>query len=152
MSSRTIVPRETPTTSDLLNRLLVLHERSLPVYLSYAQPEGLLASPKVLAVISQMVEDQKRTVDRIGTLILENGGLVDRGKFPMDFTGYNDLSVSFLLKKCIERQERTIGAIERIADLLTTAPYAQAAAREALGEAKGHLENLQEVAADAAPR
>lgn len=147
MSSRTIVPHEVPTTSDLLNRLLVLHERSLPMYLSYAQPEGLLANSKAWAVVTQMVEDQKRTVDRIATLILDGGGLVDRGKFPMDFTGYNDLSVEFLVKKCIERQERTIGAIERIAELLARAPYAQAAAREALGEAKGHLENLHEVAA-----
>lgn len=146
MSSRTIVPHEVPTTSDLLNRLLVLHERSLPMYLSYAQPEGLLANSKAWAVVTQMVEDQKRTVDRIATLILDGGGLVDRGKFPMDFTGYNDLSVEFLVKKCIERQERTVGAIERIAELLATAPYAQAAAREALGEARGHLENLHEVA------
>jgi hypothetical protein len=28
------------------------------------------------------------------------------------------------------------------------APYAQAAAREAVGEAKGHLENLQELQAE----
>ena len=37
-----------------------------------------------------------------------------------------------------------------IVDLLATAPYAQAAVREALGEAKGHLENLQELAAEPA--
>lgn len=146
MSSRTIVPMQAPTTDDLLNRLLVLHERSLPMYLSYAGADRLESSPKAAAVMRQMVEDQKRTVDRIATLILDNGGQVDRGKFPMDFTGYNDLSVEYLLSKCTERQERTIGAIERIVELLATAPYAQAAAREALGEAKGHLENLQEVA------
>jgi hypothetical protein len=138
------------STNDLLNRLLVLHERSLPLYLSYAGADRLEASPKIAAVIRQMVEDQKRTVDRIATLILDNGGLVDRGEFPMNFTGYNDLSVKFLLHKIIERQEKTIAMIEKIADLLATAPYAQAAAREALGEAKGHLENLQEVAGEPA--
>jgi hypothetical protein len=68
----------------------------------------------------------------------------------MNFTGYNDLSVKFLLEKIIERQEKSIAMIEKIADLLATAPYAQAAAREALGEAKGHLENLQEAAAEPA--
>jgi hypothetical protein len=30
------------------------------------------------------------------------------------------------------------------------APYAQAAAREAVGEAKGHLDNLQELAGEPA--
>ena len=37
-------------------------------------------------------------------------------------------------------------ATEKLADMLSHAPYAQAAAREALGEAKGHLENLEEAA------
>jgi hypothetical protein len=138
------------STNDLLNRLLVLHERSLPMYLSYAGADRLEASPKVAAVIRQMVEDQKGAVDRIATLILDNGGLVDHGEFPMNFTGYNDLSVKFLLHKVIERQQQTIAMIEKIAGLLATAPYAQAVARETLGEAKGHLENLQEVAAEPA--
>ncbi|HZL87048.1 MAG TPA: hypothetical protein VFB96_01620 [Pirellulaceae bacterium] len=138
------------STNDLLNRLLVLHERSLPMYLSYAGADRLELSPKVAAAIGQMVEDQKRTVDRVATLILENNGEVDRGEFPMNFTGYNDLSVKFLLQKIIERQEKTVSAIEKIAQQLATAPYAQAAVREALGEAKGHLENLQEASAEPA--
>jgi hypothetical protein len=139
-----------PTTNDLLNRLLILHERSLPVYVSYALADQLDATPKFARVVRQMVEDQRRTVDRIATLILDNSGIVDRGEFPMNFTAYNDVSPKFLLKKIIERQEKTIAAIEKIADAMTTAPYAQAAAREALGEAKGHLENLQELAAEPA--
>jgi rubrerythrin len=132
------------STNDLLNRLLILHERSLPMYLSYSGAEELDKHPKIAAVFQQIVEDHKRTADKLATLILENGGEVDRGKFPMDFTGYNDLSATFLLKKTIERQEKMIAMIEKIADLLSHAPYAQAAAKEALGEAKGHLENLQE--------
>jgi hypothetical protein len=139
-----------PTTNDLLNRLLILHERSLPVYVSYALADQLDATPKFAAVIRQMVEDQRRTVDRIATLILDNIGIVDRGEFPMNFTAYNDVSPKFLLNKIIERQEKTIAAIEKIAEAMATAPYAQAAAREALGEAKGHLENLQELAAEPA--
>lgn len=139
-----------PTTNDLLNRVLVLHERSLPVYVSYALADHIDATPKFAAVIRQMVDDQKRAVDRIATLILDNGGLVDRGEFPMNFTGYNDLSTKFLLHKIIERQEKTIAMIEKIDRELATAPYAQAAVRETLGEAKGHLENLQELAAEPA--
>jgi hypothetical protein len=62
-----------PSTTDVLNRLLVLHERSLPVYLSYAPPDRLASHPKAKAVLDQIVEDQKRTIDRLATLVLDGG-------------------------------------------------------------------------------
>ena len=136
-----------PSTNEILNRLLILHERSLAVYLHYAAPEHVEKSPRIAQVLHQTAEDHLRTVDRLGTLILENHGTVDHGKFPMSFTSLHDLSADYLLKVMIERQEKVISAIEKLADMLATSPYAQAAAREALGEAKGHLENLQEAAA-----
>ena len=137
-----------PSTTDILNRLLVLHERSLPMYLSYAPPGDLAANPHAQAVLGQIVTDQKRTIDRLATIVLDNNGIVDYGEFPMSFTSLHDLSLTYLLKQLIERQERFITACERLADMLTLAPYAQAAAREAVGEAKGHLENLRELQAE----
>jgi hypothetical protein len=136
-----------PSTTEILNRLLVLHERSLPMYLSYAPPAGLMRLPKAKAVLDQIVADQMRTTDRLATIILESNGVVEHGEFPMSFTSLHDLSLPYLLKLLIERQEKTIAACERLADALNMAPYAQAAAREAVGEAKGHLENLQELQA-----
>lgn len=138
-----------PSTTDILNRLLVLHERSLPMYLSYAPPDRLAAIPKAKAVLDQIVEDQKRTIDRLATLVLD-GGTVDYGEFPMAFTALHDLSLEYLLKLLIDRQTKLIAACENLANLLAAAPYAQAAAREALGEAKGHLENLKELQAEIA--
>ena len=135
-----------PSTTELLNRLLALHERSLPMYLSYAPPHQLDRHERAKAVLDQIVEDQKRTIDRLGTLILDSGGAVDHGEFPMSFTSLHDLSLSYLLKLLIERQEKTIAACQRLADALSLAPYAQATAREIVGEAKGHLENLQDLA------
>ena len=136
-----------PSTVEVLNRLLVLHERSLPVYLSYAPPADLAKNAKARAVLDQIVADQKRTLDRLATLILDHGGTVDHGEFPMSFTSLHDLSLSYLLKLIIERQEKLITACQRLADMLSAAPYAQAAAREAVGEAKGHLDNLRELEA-----
>jgi hypothetical protein len=135
-----------PSTNEILNRLLVLHERSLPMYLSYAPPHQLGRNPHAKAVLDQIVADQKRTIDRLATIILESG-TVEHGEFPMSFTSLHDLSLPYLLKLLIERQEKTIVACERLADALNMAPYAQATAREAVGEAKGHLENLQELQA-----
>jgi hypothetical protein len=134
-----------PSTTEILNRILVLHARSLAMYLGYAPPAGIARLPEAKAVLDQMVADQKRTVDRLATLILESGGTIDQGEFPMSFTSLHDLSLDYLLKLLIERQERTIAACQRLADQLGMAPYAQAAAREIIGEAKGHLENLQEL-------
>ncbi len=129
-----------PSTTEILNRLLVLHMRSLPMYLSYAPPYEF-------ARLDQIVEDHKRTVDRLGTLILDSGGTIDYGEFPMSFTSLHDLSLSYLIKLLIERQQKQIVVCEKLADQLGMAPYAQAAAREVVGEAKGHLENLQELQA-----
>jgi hypothetical protein len=139
-----------PSTTEILNRLLVLHERSLPMYLSYAPPAGLARNAKAKAVLDQIVADQKRTVDRLATIILENSGVIEHGEFPMSFTSLHDLSLDYLLKLLIERQVKTVAACERLADDLNLAPYAQAAAREAVGEARGHLENLQELQASQA--
>ncbi len=136
-----------PSTTEILNRLLVLHMRSLPMYLSYAPPYEFARHEKAKAILDQIVEDHKRTVDRLGTLILDSGGTIDYGEFPMSFTSLHDLSLSYLIKLLIERQQKQIVVCEKLADQLGMAPYAQAAAREVVGEAKGHLENLQELQA-----
>jgi hypothetical protein len=136
-----------PSTTEILNRLLVLHMRSLAMYLSYAPPYELARHAQAKAVLDQIVEDHKRTVDRLGTLILDSGGTIDYGEFPMSFTSLHDLSLSYLIKQLIERQQKHIVVCERLADQLGMAPYAQAAAREVVGEAKGHQENLQELQA-----
>ena len=132
-------------TCDVLNRLLILHSRSLPMYLSYAAPWQLKADARAAAVLDQVVADQKRTVDRLANLMLESNCTLDQGEFPMSFTGLHDLSMDYLVSLCIDRQKKLIRVIERLADSLSLAPFAQAAAREALGEAKGHLENLEEL-------
>jgi hypothetical protein len=139
-----------PSTTDILNRLLVLHVRSLPMYLHFAPPDKIARKPQAKAILDQIVEDQLRTIDRLGTLILDHGGTVDNGEFPMSFTSLHDLSLKYLLKLVIERQEKTIAACENLAENLATAPYAQAAAREAIGQAKGHIENLRELQASVA--
>jgi len=134
-----------PSTTEILNRLLVLHMRSLPMYLGYAPPYELAAHANAKTVLDQIVEDQKRSVDRLGTLILDSGGTIDYGEFPMAFTALHDLSLDYLLNLLIERQQKFVTVCEKLADALGMAPYAQAAAREAVGEAKGHLENLQDL-------
>lgn len=134
------------STAQILNRILVLHHRSLPTYLHFAPPWRLSMQPQVQEVLKHIAADHERTVDRLGPMILESGSAVDYGCFPMTFTGMHDLSVEYVVKTLIDRQKRLISALEKIADELALAPFAQAVAKEIVGEAKGHLDNLLEAA------
>ena len=136
------------STNDILNRLLIIHARSLPMYLSYAAPWQVRRHPRFMETLENVVFLQKQMVDRLATLVLENGGLVENGEFPMWFTGLHDLSVEYLLSQVILRQKKEIAYIEKCVQLLNRAPYAQAIAQEALGEAKGNLQALEEVVSE----
>jgi hypothetical protein len=120
------------------------------MYLSYAPPSDMAANEPAKAALAQIVEDQRRTIDRLATIVLDSNGIVDYGEFPMSFTSLHDLSLKYLLKQLIERQQKMVAVSEKLADQLNLAPFAQAAVREAVGEAKGHLENLQELQAQLA--
>jgi hypothetical protein len=136
----------TLSTNDVLNKLLVLHTRSLPMYLGYAQPWQVRNHPRFQEALENIIHLQQDMADRLATLVMENGTQLDFGEFPMHFTGLHDLSVEYVLGQCIERQKKEIAIIEKCVSLLAMAPYAQAVAQEALGEAKGHLESLEAAA------
>jgi len=132
-------------TIDALNRLYVILFRSLPMYLHYAPPWTHRGDERAMEVLQQLAADQQRTVDRLAELILELKGDVDSGEFPMSFTGLHDLSVEYIVGLAIEYQRRDIASIEACVDQLRTFPFAKALAEEALGEAKGHLDSLEEL-------
>lgn len=133
------------STFSVLNRLLALHYRSLARYLSYASPTWHRGEERSRAALRAIAEDQMAIVDRLGKLIIDSGGTVEYGHFPIAFTGYHDLGFDFLLKKLIEGQRREIGIIEQCVTRLSLNPIAKALAEESLGAAKGHLETLLEL-------
>lgn len=135
-----------PNTIDVLNRLLVIHHRSLPMYLGYAMPYPLRGDERARGVLNEIVESQKEMVERIGRLIVERGGNVEHGEFPMYFTGLHDLSLEYLVKRMIADQRRDIASIEQCVVQLHSDPLGKALAEEALGAAKAHLDALEELA------
>lgn len=133
------------TTNRLLNHLVAIHNRSLPVYLTYAAPawhDGEEAAKETMRLIAA---DQRETAERLAAMIIENGATVNNGEFPIYYTGYHDLSFDFLLKEIIKEQKEDIVTIERIVSKLSLVPLAKALAQETLGAAKGHLESLIEL-------
>ena len=135
-----------PTTNEILNRLLVIHNRSLPMYLNSATPWWGERDARARDVLAQIVADQQHMVDRIGALILEHGGSIEYGEFPIRFTAYHDIAGDYLLAKMIDYQQRTIAAIEKCAAQLADEPRAHALAQQALGMARAHLDMLKELA------
>ena len=137
-------------TNAVLNRLLVLHNRSLAMYLSDAMPWSVPEDESARAVLRQIADDHRAMVDRLGEMILEGDGTVAFGEYPLRFTAYHDLSFDFLLEKLIEDQKQLVDQIAQCVDQLRLTPPAQSIAQEALGEAKGHLESLEELRAQRA--
>ena len=129
-------------TNEILTRLMAIHHRSLPMYLSFAPPWRAYGQEEAERVMQRIVSNQKRMVDRLGEMILDNGGTVSYGEFPMRFTAYHDVSFDHLLKILLERQQKEVSVIERYADMLAGSPMAHALAQEALGESKAHLDML----------
>jgi hypothetical protein len=134
-----------PDPIDVLSRLFQILNRSLPVYLSGAEPWTHPGDESAAKALADIVADQKLYSGRLAEAILRERGRVDGGDFPMEFTELNMLSLDYLLGEMIRRQKLDITAIERcVADLAGNLPY-QVIAEEVLGNARGHLETLEEL-------
>ncbi|QDU95403.1 hypothetical protein [Lignipirellula cremea] len=133
-------------TASVLNRLAVILGRSLPMYLNYARPYALFGDDEAGDTLTQIAIDQRQMVDRIGEMIVEADAPIVHGEFPMVFTGFHDLSYSYLIDQMLLYQKRDIAAIVDCVDQLRMAPMAKALAEEALGMSKGHLDTLQDLA------
>ena len=132
-------------TINVLNHLLAIHNRSLPVYMASAQPWLGRNGTHALAVLEDIANAHLAMVDRVGELIIELEGVVRQGEFPMKFSGWHDLAVEFMIDRCIECQKLDIERIEKCVGWLGDSPRARVLAEEALGEAKAHLEALEEL-------
>lgn len=132
-------------TNDILNRVLIVHNRSLPMYLHDALPWMRHGEHGALETLRQIVRDQKQVVERIGSMILDNNGVFEQGEYPLPFTGYHDVAFDWVLNLMIERQQKTITYLQQCADQLSLAPMSKAVVEETVGMAKGHLEMLQEL-------
>lgn len=129
---------------DVLNQLLVLHSRSLAVYLRDASPWVSPADAAATEALDALIDNNIDFADRFGELIMAEGGNPANGEFPMEYTGYNDCALSFLLPKVKAEQENTVRWIEQFVASLDDDPMAKAFAQEALGAAKAHRDALNE--------
>ncbi len=131
-----------PNTIELLNRLLAIEYRSLPMYLTDATPWTHPGDEKATETLKHVVADQQDMARRVAALIIERGGQILSSAFPTDFTDMNLLSLDFLISEIIRYQRRSITAIERIVAALAHDREARELAEEVLGSERAHLEAL----------
>lgn len=132
------------STHRALNQLLTVVERSLPMYLSYARPYTPSPTDPALEALDRIVTQQKELAERIGQAVLDLGP-IELGDYPIEFYDLHDLSIDFLLGKLVQYQQQAIEKIERIVSQLHHDRASAALAEEALGQARGHLEILEEL-------
>ena len=96
----------------ILNRLLAIVYRSLPMYLAEAGPWTHAGDEQAVRVLRAILTDARHYSQRIAEVILAHRGALDLGEFPMEFTDLNLLSLDFLLTELVRCQRRDIAAIE----------------------------------------
>jgi nitrogenase subunit NifH len=130
---------------DVLNRLLAILQRSLPEYLQGSRYWTHRGDERAEAIVRQLVEDQRAYMARLADLILNRHGQIAPSSFPMEFTDLNLLSLDYLLQELIQHQRANIATIEECIDDVGSDRPARELAEEILGNARGHLENLESV-------
>src|ERR1051325_8406948 len=96
-------------TLSVMNRLLAILYRSLPLYLHDAQPwrgksQRDDRAAKVLALI---VEEQQNLSSQVAEFILDHGGEPNPGAYPLEFSDANwhFVGLEYLLYPLIEHQQ-----------------------------------------------
>jgi hypothetical protein len=128
---------------DVLNQLLRLLFRSLPVYLRETQFWARGGDAPALAALHTIAADRKRFAERLAEAIDKRGGVADAGRFPVAFTGLNDVSLEYLLECVGREQQEEIPALQRHLMELEGDPEAHALAAEVLANACKHREMIE---------
>ncbi|NLY01608.1 MAG: hypothetical protein GXY83_36440 [Rhodopirellula sp.] len=131
-----------------LNGLLQILYRSLPLYLDGKRHWAPRGREEIAGAVAEIARDYQAYIQRVADRIYRWDGCIEPGQFPLEFTAMHDLGLDYLLKELVERQRRDVVAIGRCAEAVSDCPEARALAEEILGNARGHLDNLEELAAN----
>ncbi len=133
-----------------LNRLLEIEYRSFPMYLGDASPWTTQQDESAADALKNIMADQQAMSQRIGELILQLGGRIDPGEYPMQFTDTHFLSLEYLLKELLCYQRQDVADVEQIVARLAGQREARELAEEVLGSERAHLEAIEALQAQPA--
>jgi hypothetical protein len=142
-------PSQNPS-NQALNEVLVILSRSLPMYLSDAAPWAAFGEEHSQQVLAQIVADKTEAVRRLTSLLDDRRQTVDRGEFPMDYTGLHDVSLDYLMDQLVGDQRREVEAIESRLGRLSNDPLGRALVNDIAAAARRHLKSLESLAQEPA--
>lgn len=128
----------------VLNCLLTTLYRALPVYVQGAHPWVPPERRQALDLLHRIAGDQQMYAQRVAETILHEGGRMQIGQFPLEYAALHDLGIDYLLKKAAESQRRQVEVVAECASALNGVPRLHSLVEEILGNARGHLESLEE--------
>jgi hypothetical protein len=134
-----------PNTIYVLNQLLAVEYRSLPMYLTNFQAWTHAGDERAAATLKHIIIDQTTLSKRIADMIYDRRGTVEFGDFPMEFTDTHDLSLDYLIREILRNQMQMIVRIESLIARLADDREARELAQETLGSERAHLEALREL-------
>ncbi len=132
-----------PDSNQVLNTVLITLHRSLPAYLSFADPWVAYGNEEPRRVLTRMIADKQQFVARLTALLEERRHTIDVGEFPMEFTSLHDVSLEYMLGQLIEHQRRDVQTIEAGLGRLAGDAEARALVEEILASSRRHLHSLE---------
>jgi hypothetical protein len=139
-------------TNAVLNRLLITLYRSFPMYLADTAAVWTHAGDdEAKETVGSVASDYRMYSQRLIDLLQERPTAFGLGEYPMAFTDTHDLSLDYLISELIFYQRQDIDGIEQCVSALTSDPQGRSLGEEILGNARGQLESLEELAKAPAP-
>ena len=135
-----------PVVVSVLNRLLRILCRSLPMYLESAKPWSSGEDRAAIAALARLTADGRLLAQRVAEAILRHGGQPEPGPFPSEFAALNDVGLQFLLRRVVDSLQGDVEVVEHCVDELAVDAEAGALAEEVLGNLQGHVDLLAGVA------
>jgi hypothetical protein len=132
-----------PDPIGALNRLLRVFYRSLATYLDDAKPWQGRDSERTRDVMALIALNNRAMARRLAEAILSQGGRIEPGQYPVEFTAANDLSLDYLICMAIDRQKRACQEVKDGAAELAVFPVLRDLAEEVLGAAEADLTTLE---------
>jgi hypothetical protein len=128
-----------PQSQRALNRLLAIEQYSAANYLVHAPPWTCPGDEPLIEAVRRIAAGQEAEVLRIGRLLVRRHNYAESGRFPAQFTEYNDLALEYLAGRLIEQEGLMIDEIARCAEQLAADPEAKRLAEEVLASEKRYL-------------
>lgn len=129
--------------TDVLNRLLRMLHRSLPMYLAETGACEVWADRSLAMAVTNIAADQRQLSQRLIEAVHHDGGRPTLGSFPMRFTDLHDLSSDFLRQEVLHEQSDEEECLRQCVASLPDETPQRALAEEILGNLQGHRAVLQ---------